>query len=1429
MAKLRSGIDDLVKLLEMVNEIEENGEEFTEEELRKAFIPEDNDAIGNLSEDFSSTSTKCPPLNLTNGKSPSSSTPIETSSSLSSLSSSPSTSSSPSSSSSPTTSSSSPSNQPKSNNNNNNNNNENIIIKDNINSTINPDQTKDEEKKETITGNGPINSPNNLNDNIVTTTVSTTNDDNVNNNQVNRDDDRSVTVVIGEQRKDEDKMLSDSGDDNVTNDSPFFTFSMVNHSITKDQSGKNLYHCYVCNAIYRHSFSLKRHFIRTHINYAFLCDADLANCSITLALSESHLAWISRLKSTLSTTATISNGENVSSPDTGQPSTSSGNPSSSASLVDSYFGSTNHLVSGNLDSSMLPSSSTVTTTTTETATYQPPKSKGLYCCHACVMFFDRIGFLRAHLREQHRSQNSDTLEAIRLPCHRCDMTFIQRAQLVRHLSSAHGLITSQPSSMVQPSVETSTSTSSSTITTTTTNTVGGIKRKKGSSSCSTTSSSSSSGCDQKNSSSEEKCDDEEEDGNSSSSQERNHLTCNQCPFKCKSPEQLKKHISSRHPINTLTCAYCKIQFNVKKQLIEHLSRVHSKSLVANSRLLKSMCIESTSLSTSPSTSTAHVDATTSTLSSSSSQRLKNTISTRSLKRRRANRRGANYDADDYDDDLFECHECYAKFHIATELLKHAETVHNPTRSTRSVNNNASYRDESAFYQSLAQKISENLLFYVDGKPKVQPDNDCNNNNNNNNTTGRNSTSTNNCTDKPNESSTNQIKLLNLQDYNFPPGFKLYADDDDDCDITVNEQKSTNGGSIAQVNNNNNNNNLSMINNDNSNTIKDKETESEKDNKNITISSTTSTTTTTTTTDANNGLVIDFTNNQSTGTIDVKPGTLVFICNACDNYFLSLSDFDEHEINNHPNVFCSYTEIEYNPNIPVNIFRWQSYSPHGLLRSCKVPVIVSSSSEPSIKCTKCHNKFSTATELYQHILDCSSKSKRKSKPPIKSISLSISSLPITSSSSSPTIQPPEKNAITIPTAIMTVNDNQNIKPKLTISPQPKVPIISSSSPSPKSSTTITTTTATPSTSSCISQPSSSSSSSLISSTSSLSTLIKKKSSTKSHSRLFKTSSVRRSGQSQRSTTGTSSILDSLSYSTRSARKRENNDVDIDVDCGLSLVKKRIRKVRYNCTNCGEIFSHHLTFAKHRNHCLKSSTSVKEEKTFPCETKKTKNSDTSTSSSSSTTELSTKNAITSDAIITTINDNQNIKAKSTKSPTSLTTTATSSMPSSSANSSVSTLTNGSSQRKAQQKVTPVSSQSSTGRRSGQSPRSTCSNSILDSLSYSTRSRRRENNGAEIDLDCGLSLVKKRIRKVRYHCTNCCEIFSHHLTFAKHRNHCLKSSSVKEKKTVPSNTKKTKNSDTSTSSSSSSTTSSPSKTTKRPTHRVDSIKRRSILSEP
>ncbi|XP_064459699.1 uncharacterized protein LOC135369990 [Ornithodoros turicata] len=97
-----------------------------------------------------------------------------------------------------------------------------------------------------------------------------------------KDDDSPPTETSDEDHTDGEDEDAKGDDIEVINRE--FQFRTKGFHIIKTRQGKKQYKCDVCTGIYQHAFSLKRHFLRTHINYKYLSEADVTNCNINLNL-----------------------------------------------------------------------------------------------------------------------------------------------------------------------------------------------------------------------------------------------------------------------------------------------------------------------------------------------------------------------------------------------------------------------------------------------------------------------------------------------------------------------------------------------------------------------------------------------------------------------------------------------------------------------------------------------------------------------------------------------------------------------------------------------------------------------------------------------------------------------------------------------------------------------------------------------------------------------------------------------------------------------------------------------------------------------------------------------------------------------------------------------------------------------------------------
>lgn len=81
----------------------------------------------------------------------------------------------------------------------------------------------------------------------------------------------------------------------------------------------------------------------------------------------------------------------------------------------------------------------------------PNNLPGLYACHSCIVFYSTLRGLKVHVDAFHRSLDSGTIEPVRIPCEACNMTFIQRHNLEKHMQQVHSHL-ARPSSALSGSV-----------------------------------------------------------------------------------------------------------------------------------------------------------------------------------------------------------------------------------------------------------------------------------------------------------------------------------------------------------------------------------------------------------------------------------------------------------------------------------------------------------------------------------------------------------------------------------------------------------------------------------------------------------------------------------------------------------------------------------------------------------------------------------------------------------------------------------------------------------------------------------------------------------------------------------------------------------------------------------------------------------------
>lgn len=276
----------------------------------------------------------------------------------------------------------------------------------------------------------------------------------------------------------------------------------------------------------------------------------------------------------------------------------------------------------------------------------------------------------------------------------------------------------------------------------------------------------------------------------------------------------------------------------------------------------------------------------------------------------------------------------------------------------------SWNAEMEFYRNVAQQVADNLLHFVDGKfvnGIGRGDDECI-------PRGRNSHQQSSGNKQDKSSLIDDVNSgFNFDKYNFPTDFRdiysplaadtLAAECDKKADFLLEscDLKSASTGNVIE--------------------LLDEKTE-------------------------------DLVTEKSQVSSDVEKKS-VYVCSACHER-ISSSTLKEHEANNHPNVYCTYVEIDAAQHIPSKLLVWQYHRPEGLLKRCRVPVAPTTSRDDdhldkesddsvadrnnnhSLICTKCHQSFASVGRLHQHILDCAhSKDNTSNKEGIKRDSKDIS--------------------------------------------------------------------------------------------------------------------------------------------------------------------------------------------------------------------------------------------------------------------------------------------------------------------------------------------------------------------------------------------------------------------------------------------------------
>ena len=201
----------------------------------------------------------------------------------------------------------------------------------------------------------------------------------------------------------------------------YFQFELLPvHTGSRNRLGRKMFECDVCSGVYRHGFSLKRHYLRNHINRRYISRVDALNCGLTFCGDDDDVDDVTGRRlaprrpkvSPVAASESRETSATCSSLDSGTSASRSGDDGAVLQMDVEEIDPQDS--TGNVDG--------------DRPRLNASDFPGLYRCYVCERHFDAVAELKTHACDSKAGVGSGK----RFACRHCQMQFRHRQNLVRH-------------------------------------------------------------------------------------------------------------------------------------------------------------------------------------------------------------------------------------------------------------------------------------------------------------------------------------------------------------------------------------------------------------------------------------------------------------------------------------------------------------------------------------------------------------------------------------------------------------------------------------------------------------------------------------------------------------------------------------------------------------------------------------------------------------------------------------------------------------------------------------------------------------------------------------------------------------------------------------------------------------------------------------